>query len=160
MATKSPLQSLPLHALGLSIAASYAFLGASAVFLPETDLELFGIKPKSSTAEADAGSYCPSISSRNHTKRKCVLTHLLCLPALKDSMLLLGVRDWSLGAAVFWFWLRGEARNMGIVILSGLILSAADVGLVFARRGADAVAWGLGIGATIWGVIGWGLYVD
>ena len=122
----------PLHrALGLSIATSYALLGASAVFAPNLELSLLGLAPSPSTPAADA--------------------------SLRDAMLLLGVRDWSISVALFWFYARREGRSMGVVVLSGMVLCVADVMVVWRRRGGDWVAVGLGVGAAVWGWVGWEL---
>lgn len=75
-------------------------------------------------------------------------------------MLMLGARDYSIGLAILWFGVRGEGRNMGRVVLSGMVLCLADLWLVVRRRGwKDAVGWGLGLGVAGWAAVGWGLLV-
>lgn len=75
-------------------------------------------------------------------------------------MVLLGVRDWSIGLAIGWFWLRGEGRSMAVVILSGMVLCVADIFVIWRRRGGDAVSWAFGAGVAVWGAIGWGLWKE
>lgn len=43
----------PLHALGLSIGASYLALGSTAILLPRTELQILGLWPTKSTVDAD-----------------------------------------------------------------------------------------------------------
>lgn len=74
-------------------------------------------------------------------------------------MLMLGARDWSIAAALLWFWRRGQAREMGVVVLSGMVLCVVDLAVVVRRRGMGAVGWGLGLGVAGWGLVGWGLFI-
>lgn len=85
------------------------------------------------------------------------LTHPPPFQALRTLMLMIGARDWSIAAAMFYFWLRGEAKNMGIVILSGMTLCLVDLWVIACRRGGDAVSWGLGVGVALWAAVGLGL---
>lgn len=75
-------------------------------------------------------------------------------------MLMLGARDYSLGIAILVFGVRGQGRNMGRVILSGMVLCLVDLWVVVKRRGwRDGVSWILGLGVAGWGAVGWGLLV-
>lgn len=71
-------------------------------------------------------------------------------------MRLLGARDFSIGLALGLLAWDFRLRETGTVILSGMVLCAADIVEIFRRKG---VAWGVSFtgGAAIWAVIGVGL---
>lgn len=115
--------------LGLSVAASYAGLGTLPLIMPITMAREFGLLPK---ASPDAETFATR------------------------AMAWIGVRDLSVAAALFTFYYQEKPREMGTVILSGMILCAGDCLLVYSRR-QDFLAYGLVAGASVWGWIGWNL---
>ncbi|CAM1505969.1 Fc.00g116060.m01.CDS01 [Cosmosporella sp. VM-42] len=70
--------------------------------------------------------------------------------------LLLGSRDLTFATALFALGRTGKNDEMGTVILSSMIICAADVYLMWKRRRyAEMIVFG--VGASIWAVIGSGL---
>lgn len=115
--------------LGLSVAAGYGLLGSMGILAPLAAATSLGLRQKPSP-ETDE--------------------------VLRNSMFLLGVRDVSIGAALFAFYYQDKPRAMGTAILSGMILCVGDVWLVWKLRN-DLFAGLLGIGASIWMWIGYEL---
>lgn len=102
--------------LGLSVAASYTGLGLFEILFPHrAAAELFALPPRS--------------QSKQHVPDPQVSEAVsLMIP-------LLGVRDLSLAAAMYVFAWEGKWREVGTVILSGMILCAADSAVVWKRLG-------------------------
>ena len=116
--------------LGLSVAAGYAGLGSFAIFMPIPAATEHGLRQEPATTESDK--------------------------FVKKAMAWIGVRDLAFGAAITAFYYQEKPREMGTVILSGMILCAADVILVYQHR-QDYYAFMLAAGAAFWGWVGWSL---
>lgn len=114
--------------LGFSVAAGYAFLGSSVLFFPVQNATLLGLAP-------------PETPVTRHT----------C-----NAMYWIGARDLSISAALFAFYAQGKPREMGTVILAGMILCVVDVVSVW-REKRDWLGPLLATGASIWGWVGWKL---
>ena len=115
--------------LGLSVAAGYAGLGALGLIMPVPMAANHGLLPQN---DADAEKFA--------TK----------------TMAWISVRDISFAAALFGFYYQGKPREMGTVILSGMILCTADCILIYQHR-TDWYAHSIAVGAAFWGWVGWKL---
>ena len=115
--------------LGLSVAAGYAGLGLMGMLIPVKMADTYGLRPKQ---DPEADKFATTV------------------------MTWISVRDLSIGAALFTFYYQSKPQEMGTLILSGMILCAADCILVYRYR-QDMIAHSLPIGAAIWGWIGWNL---
>ncbi len=118
------LQASTWHVLGLSVAASYAGLGLLSYVIPQTSGRLLFDVQASTPKQLDKRSDEPR--RENGTESAAVA---LALP-------LLGARDLSISAALFALSWDGKPREMGTVILAGMILCVADVVTVWQRKGA------------------------
>lgn len=127
-----PQDSFPplWRALGLSVAIGYAGLGSYAAFMPITSATDLGIRRKDSAPESDKG--------------------------VRQAMLWIGARDISIATALASFYYQDKPREMGTVILSGMILCTVDCVSVYQFRG-DLFSVFMGLGALGWGWIGWNL---
>ncbi|KAM0718785.1 hypothetical protein Q7P37_005856 [Cladosporium fusiforme] len=115
--------------LTLSIPTTFLTLGLFALTSPTTCATALGLRPHSQPLNNNS---------------------------LQTAMRLLGARDLSIAVALFAFWRRGQQEEMGVLVLSAMLLCAADVGEVWrARRDGWAVA--MGVGAGVWGLVGGGL---
>lgn len=134
--------------LGLSVAAGYIGLGTFALTTPILAAKALGVYPPppsiSTSSTAKSSSITETSSSKEHDER------------VSASMSLLAARDFSIGVALFAFDYQDKPHAMGTLILSGMVLCAADVFYVFRLRGWE---WGalLGLGAASWCAIGVGL---
>ena len=130
MATTSQ-ESFPniWRVLGLGVAAGYAGLGSYAMFMPITSATEHGLRPK---ADPESDKF------------------------VKNAMAWIGVRDMSIAAALLTFYYQGKPAEMGVVIMSGMIMCAADVVLVYRHR-QDFYPFMLAAGSAFWGWIGWNL---
>lgn len=124
--------------LGLSVATGYIGLGTFALTTPVLAGKAMGVYPAASNSTSSA------VISEQHHQQACA------------SMGLLAARDFSIGLALFAFDYQNAPHAMGTLILSGMVLCAADVYYVFRLRGWE---WGslLGLGAASWCAIGIGL---
>ena len=118
------------RALGLSVAAGYASLGSYAAFMPITCAAAHGLRPINNTLEGD-----------KH---------------LGDAMVWIGARDISMAAALFALYYQERPREMGIVILSGMIFCITDSVYVFQAR-RDLYSGMISAGAAFGGWKGWNL---
>lgn len=129
----SNLSSTTWRYLGLGVAASYAGIGVFQAIRPvKASLGFYDI-PKHVVS--------PQVDSRQQ---------------VGSLMTLIAARDISTAAILFTFAYRGQTSEMGTVILGSLIVGAADTVTAWTRRG-PATGLGLLVGASIWGVIGYGL---
>lgn len=71
-------------------------------------------------------------------------------------MVWIGARDLSIAAALFAFYYEDKPREMGTLILSGMILCVVDTITLWNFR-RDRFAAFTGVGAAFWGWIGWNL---
>jgi len=116
------------RALGLSVAAGYVGLGTMGLLIPVKLAENHGLKPSGPDAEKFATT----------------------------TMTWISVRDLSIGAALLAFYYQEKPREMGTLILSGMILCAADSILIYRHR-TDLYAHFIASGAIFWGWVGWNL---
>lgn len=123
--------------LGLSVAAGYAFLGSICFIDPLKQASLVGLGP----APTDVKDTPDRAQANRRTK---------------IAMYWIGARDLSFSAALFALYAEGRPREMGTVILAGIILCAVDVVSVWREKGAG-MGMVLGIGAGFWGWVGWRL---
>ena len=131
MATPSQEAFPPLwRALGLSVAAGYAGLGYFAILMPITTATEHGLRLRPGTPESD--------------KYACKAARWI------------GVRDVAIAVALGAFYYQEKPREMGTVILSGMIICTADVVLVYQHR-QDFYPVLLAAGALYWGWVGWKL---
>lgn len=135
---KMALTTSTWRLLGLSVATGYVGLGTFALTTPTIAAKALGVYP--STSESTGST----VVSKQHHQQVCA------------SMTLLAARDISIGLALFAFDYQSAPHAMGTLILSGMVLCAADVYYVFRLRGWE---WGslLGLGAASWCAIGVGL---
>ena len=96
MATRDHFPPL-WRALGLSVAIGYVGLGSYAALVPIACADQHHLRSPTSTPDSD-----------KYTKR---------------TMAWIGVRDVSIAAALFAFYAQDKAKEMGIVILSGVLLT-------------------------------------
>lgn len=124
--------------LGLGVAVGYAGLGLFASLAPQRAAkEYFGIepsKPKANTTPKISGntptaSLSAAESGRTEDESKSDL-------AVKTVLPLMGARDLSIFTALMIFFHRRQHSEMGVVILSGMVLCTADIVMVWARKGA------------------------
>lgn len=101
------------QALGLSVAASYAGLGLYSVLQPRQAASVFFALPPP--------------KPKDGTTQDGVVVPLL--------MPLLGARDLSFAATMFALAYGGKWRELGTVILGGMILSATDIFFVWKSKG-------------------------
>ncbi|KAF3069571.1 hypothetical protein CFAM422_007072 [Trichoderma lentiforme] len=118
------------NSLGLGVAATFAILGSSALFDKKRTAELFSLEPRATSAEKP-----------------------------KDGSLvglLVGSRDLTMAATLFALHRAGQTDAMGTVILSSMIICAADVYIVWkGKKRAETTMFA--VGAGIWAAIGFGL---
>lgn len=109
----SQLSTATWRCLGLGVAASYAGLGIFQSLQPlKASLGLYDIPKHVVSPQVDANQQVPYL------------------------MNLIAARDMSIAAILFAFAYRGQTREMGIVILGGLIICAADTIAAWKRKGA------------------------
>ena len=131
MATASHDAFPPIwRALGVSVAIGYAGLGSFAVFMPITTATEHGLRPQPSSPQSD--KYAANAARW------------------------IGVRDIAIAVALGAFYYQEKPREMGTVILSGMIICAADCWLVYQHR-QDYYPLLLVAGASYWGWVGWKL---
>ncbi|KAH0525313.1 hypothetical protein TsFJ059_007698 [Trichoderma semiorbis] len=123
------------NSLGLSVAATFAILGSSALFDKKRTAELFSLEPLSTSDEKpkDGGANSSSLVG-----------------------LLVGSRDLTMAATLFALHRAGQTDAMGTVILSSMIICAADVYIVWKGKKRAETAM-FAVGAGIWAAIGFGL---
>ncbi|KAK0766905.1 hypothetical protein N5P37_000635 [Trichoderma harzianum] len=122
------------NSLGLSVAATFAILGSSALFDKKRTAELFSLEP-SSTSDGkpkDSGASSSLVG------------------------LLVGTRDLTMATTLFALHRAGHTDAMGTVILSSMIICAADVYIVWKGKKRAETAM-FAVGAGIWAAIGFGL---
>ncbi|KAL6832454.1 hypothetical protein V8C40DRAFT_137185 [Trichoderma camerunense] len=117
------------NTLGLSVAATFAILGSSALFDKKRTAELFSLEPTTSDEKPKDGSLVG---------------------------LLVGSRDLTMAATLFALHRAGQTDAMGTVILSSMIICAADVYIVWKGKKRAETAM-FAVGAGIWAAIGFGL---
>ncbi|KAI1849083.1 hypothetical protein JX265_013098 [Neoarthrinium moseri] len=122
--------------LGLGVAAGYGFLGVFQACSPvRASLEFYDIPKHVISPQVDAYEQVGIL------------------------MNLIAARDVSIAAMLLSFAYAGKTKEMGTVILAGMILCAADTVAVWKRRGATAGST-IAAGAAVWGLIGLGLYFN
>ncbi|QYT01363.1 hypothetical protein H0G86_008406 [Trichoderma simmonsii] len=92
------------NSLGLSVAATFAILGSSALFDKKRTGELFSLEPATSEEKPKDDSLVG---------------------------LLVGTRDLTMATTLFALHRAGQTEAMGTVILSSMIICAADVYIVW-----------------------------
>lgn len=98
--------------LGLTVAMTYAGLGAFDCFAPKRAAKtIFGLS-------SDGGKEDDAADT-----------------AITTLVPLVGVRDLTISTALLYFFHTRQHTEMGVVILSGMLLSAADVVAVWKRKG-------------------------
>ncbi|KKP07405.1 hypothetical protein THAR02_00467 [Trichoderma harzianum] len=117
------------NSLGLSVAATFAILGSSALFDKKRTAELFSLEPATSEEKPTDGSLVG---------------------------LLVGSRDLTMATTLFALHRAGQTDAMGTVILSSMIICAADVYIVWKGKKRAETAM-FAVGAGIWAAIGFGL---
>ncbi|OPB42411.1 hypothetical protein A0O28_0035280 [Trichoderma guizhouense] len=117
------------NTLGLSVAATFAILGSSALFDKKRTAELFSLEPATSEEKPKDGSLVG---------------------------LLVGSRDLTMATTLFALHRAGQTDAMGTVILSSMIICAADVYIVWKGKKRAETAM-FAVGAGIWAAIGFGL---
>ncbi|KAL7781998.1 hypothetical protein V8C43DRAFT_215642 [Trichoderma afarasin] len=117
------------NSLGLSVAATFAILGSSALFDKKRTAELFSLEPTTSDEKPKDGSLVG---------------------------LLVGSRDLTMAATLFALHRAGQTDAMGTVILSSMIICAADVYIVWKGKKKAETAM-FAVGAGIWAAIGFGV---
>ncbi|KAL7912805.1 hypothetical protein GGI35DRAFT_476636 [Trichoderma velutinum] len=119
--------------LGLSVAATFAVLGSSALFDKKRTAELFSLEPSTSGEKLKDGGANSSLVG-----------------------LLVGTRDLTMATVLFALHRAGQTDAMGTVILSSMIICAADVYIVWkGKKPAETTMFA--VGAGIWAAIGFGL---
>ncbi|OAP60822.1 hypothetical protein AYL99_05824 [Fonsecaea erecta] len=138
--------------LGLSVAATYIGLGTFAITCPVLAGQGFGLYPRAPAPGTNANPTKSSTTPPAHANAD-VADHAA---AVTTSMALLGARDLSIGLALAKFGADGQLREMGTVILAGMVLCVVDVYQIWRLRGPG---WGAAFaaGAGIWVGIGAGL---
>ncbi|UKZ80540.1 hypothetical protein TrVFT333_008301 [Trichoderma virens FT-333] len=121
------------NTLGLSVAATFAVLGSSALFDTKRTAELFSLQPSTGDEKTtDAGASSSLVG------------------------LLVGSRDITMATTLFALHRAGQTDAMGTVILSSMIICAADVYIVWkGKKWAETAMFA--VGAGIWAAIGFGL---
>lgn len=99
------------NVLGLSVAATFAVLGSSALVDSKRTAELFGLSPPLAASSSDEETPSPGVVA-----------------------ILVGSRDLTMATALFALHRGGHADAMGTVILSSMVLCAADIYLVWRRK--------------------------
>lgn len=97
------------NALGLGVAASFAFLGTVSVVQPSVAEDLFGV------AKMQAPSPVRQLDSHSFS-------------------ILLGGRDMAIGVSIFLLAREGNTKSMGTVILSTLCVCLPDLYLVWRNK--------------------------
>ncbi|TFB05144.1 hypothetical protein CCMA1212_002996 [Trichoderma ghanense] len=135
-----PISASTWNRLGLSVAATYAILGSSALFDMKRTAELFSLQP--STASLAREGREDDSSAR--------------LVAI-----LVGSRDLTLATTLYALHRAGMRDAMGTVILSSMGICVADLWIVW-RAGKKVETTLFALGAAVWAVIGFGLkgYLD
>ena len=130
--------------LGLSVATSYIGLGTFALTAPTLAAKAFGLYPSFTVSPAASEPTALNKAEASHAR------------SITTSMTLLAVRDFSIGLALFAFDYQRNLHAVGTLILSGVVLCAADVFVIWKQRGS---AWGaaFALGASSWMAIGYGL---
>ncbi|KAL7937498.1 hypothetical protein V8C35DRAFT_182009 [Trichoderma chlorosporum] len=119
--------------LGLGVAATFALLGSSALFDTKHAAELFSLQPATSGEKPKDVETSPRLVG-----------------------LLVGSRDLTMATTLFALYRAGQTDAMGTVILSSMIICAADVYIVWkGKKRAETAMFALGAG--IWAAIGFGL---
>lgn len=132
--------------LGLSVAVGYAVLGTFAITQPTSAAVQFGLlSPPTNVGAADKS--LTSVIEATETEHK---------NSMATSMVLLGVRDLSIGVALLTFYRFQANKAMGTLIMSGMILCTTDAYYIWKLRGKGRGA-AVSAGASIWAVIGLGL---
>ncbi|KAL6698910.1 hypothetical protein J3F84DRAFT_364347 [Trichoderma pleuroticola] len=121
------------NSLGLSVAATFAVLGSSALFDKKRTAELFSLEPATSDEKPKDGGASASLVG-----------------------LLVGSRDLTMATTLFALHRAGQTEAMGTVILSSMIICAADVYIVWKGEKRAETAM-FAVGAGIWAAIGFGL---
>jgi hypothetical protein len=77
----------------------------------------------------------------------------------RKSMVFLGIRDIAVASSVFWFYIEGKSREMGVLISSWLLVCGTDTWVAMEGLGGrrDKGVWVLVAGAVVTGVVGAGL---
>ncbi|CEJ94288.1 hypothetical protein VHEMI09829 [[Torrubiella] hemipterigena] len=119
------------NALGLGVAASFAFLGTVSVAQPSVAEDLFGV------AKMQAPSPVRQLDSHSFS-------------------ILLGGRDMAIGVSIFLLAREGNTKSMGTVILSTLCVCLPDLYLVWRNKRYQDLAV-MSIATVAAGVIGAGL---
>ncbi|KAJ2906391.1 uncharacterized protein MKZ38_001751 [Zalerion maritima] len=135
--------------LGLSVALGYAGLGGFAVATPKSAAKyFFGWDPKTlPLPEADVGEDARKSADPPSEE------------VIKAILPLVGARDLSIFAALMIFFHARQHSEMGVVILSGMVLCAADVVAIWKWKG-PLLAGQILAGALSWGIIGYNLYFE
>ncbi|PTB79204.1 hypothetical protein M440DRAFT_1370927 [Trichoderma longibrachiatum ATCC 18648] len=139
-----PFSASTWNSLGLSVAATFAVLGSSALFDMKRTAELFSLQPpprkrelRSEEAEDDGSGLCRVVA------------------------ILVGSRDLTMATALIALHRAGMRDAMGTVILSSMGICVADLYIVW-RAGKKVETTLFAMGAAVWAVIGLGLkeYLD
>lgn len=124
--------------LARSVAASYTCLGLLATFRPVLGAKFFGVYPEApfttdkaaldrQASNAEASMFeASSEKPPSHEQAAAISTHLIAC------------RDLTIGTALWWLDREGKYHEMGIVILSSMILWATDVAWVWRLKGIKA----------------------
>ncbi|KAL7821417.1 hypothetical protein V8C44DRAFT_314511 [Trichoderma aethiopicum] len=141
-----PFSASTWNSLGLSVAATFAVLGSSALFDMKRTAELFSLQPpprkrrlRSEEEEDDDGGGGSS----------------------RVVAILVGSRDLTMATALIALHRAGMRDAMGTVILSSMGICVADLYIVW-RAGKKLETTLFAVGAAVWAVIGLGLkgYLD
>ncbi|RFU80957.1 hypothetical protein TARUN_1242 [Trichoderma arundinaceum] len=130
------ISSSTWNALGLSVAATFAVLGSSALVDSRRTAELFGLQPWANNNDEEK----PSTAGTG--------------PGVIG--ILVGTRDLTMATALFALHRAGQTDAMGTVILSSMVICAADIYLVW-REKKWVESTMFTVGAAIWAAIGLGL---
>ncbi|KAL7944429.1 hypothetical protein V8C42DRAFT_326752, partial [Trichoderma barbatum] len=121
------------NSLGLSVAATFAILGSSALVDSKRTAELFSLEPQTSGEKPKHVGTSPSLVA-----------------------ILVGTRDLTMATTLFALHRAGQMDAMGTVILSSMVICAADVYIVWrGEKWAETTIFT--VGAAIWSAIGFGL---
>ena len=129
MSSQDPFPPL-WRALGLSVAIGYAGLGSYAAFVPIQCATTYTLRS-------------PVCSVRND--------HFV-----KRTMAWIGARDISIAVALFAFYYQDKPREMGTLILSGVVLTTVD-GITIWNARRDLLAASVLAGGAVWAWIGYDL---
>ncbi|KAL7822541.1 hypothetical protein V8C26DRAFT_389238 [Trichoderma gracile] len=124
------------NSLGLSVAATCAIFGSSALFDMKRTAELFSPQPSTAESRDDHGG--PSSSSD------------------RVVAILVGSRDLTMATTLVALHRAGMRDAMGTVILCSMGVCVADVYIVW-RAGKRVETTLFALGAAVWAVIGFGL---